>query len=73
MLEGRYANYVKVGHNAYEFVLDFGQIFRAEQKPVLYQRIVTSPAYAKAFLHTLEESVQQFEAKFGPISEVVDE
>jgi len=25
-LEGRYANYFQVGHNAVEFVLDFGQL-----------------------------------------------
>jgi len=26
-IEGRYANYFKVGHNAFEFVLDFGQYY----------------------------------------------
>jgi hypothetical protein len=26
-LEGRYANYFKVGHNAFEFLLDFGQLY----------------------------------------------
>jgi hypothetical protein len=69
----RYANYFKVGHNGYEFLFEFGQVFQEEQAPHLDERIVTSPPYAKAFLRTLEESVQQFEAKFGPIPELKDE
>jgi hypothetical protein len=26
-LEGEYANYFKVGYNAFEFILDFGQFY----------------------------------------------
>ena len=26
-LEGRYSNYFKVGHNAFEFVIDFSQFY----------------------------------------------
>ena len=71
--EGRYANYFKVGHNAHEFLLEFGQMFEEEHEPHMYARIVTSPPYAKALLETLEESVQQYEAKFGRIPDLDDQ
>jgi len=60
-LEGRYANYFKVGHNALEFVLDFGQFYPGSEKAELCTRIVTNPVYAKAFLETLKESIKQYE------------
>lgn len=63
-LEGKYANYFKVGHNAFEFVLDFGQSYSEDQEPQLHTRIITSPAYAKAFLDTLQESLVHYERTF---------
>lgn len=63
-LEGKYVNYFKVGHNAFEFVLDFGQSYADNQEPQLHTRIVTSPAYIKAFLETLRESAEQYERNF---------
>jgi len=65
-LEGRYANYVRVGHNAFEFLLDFGQ-FYSEGRELMHTRIVTSPTYAKVFLDTIRDSIAQYEAAFGPI------
>lgn len=64
-LEGKYVNYFEVGHNAFEFVLDFGQSYVGSQEPQLHTRIVTSPVYAKAFLETLQESVEQYERSFS--------
>ncbi|MDL1982679.1 MAG: DUF3467 domain-containing protein [Deltaproteobacteria bacterium] len=66
-LEGRYANYFKVGHNAFEFVLDFGQFYQGSEKAELCTRIVTSPVYANAFLETLRESIDRYERAFGVI------
>ena len=68
-LEGRYANYFKVGHNAFEFLLDFGQDYSENEEAELYIRIVTSPSYAKALLETLRESVEQYEGSFGSIKD----
>ncbi|MGX2041070.1 DUF3467 domain-containing protein [Methylocaldum sp. MU1018] len=62
--EGKYANYVKVGHNAFEFVLDFGQVYSEAEEPQLHTRIVTSPVYAKAFLETLRDPIDQYEHRF---------
>ena len=68
-LEGRYANYFKVGHNALEFVIDFGQHYSGSEEAELYTRIVTSPCYAKSLLTTLRESIAQYEKTFGIIKD----
>jgi hypothetical protein len=67
--EGRYANYFEVGHNAFEFVLDFGQFYPCAETPQFHTRIVTSPTYAKALLDTLANSLRQFEEEFGRIAD----
>jgi len=56
-IEGKYANYFKVGHNAFEFVIDFGQYYPGTDQAELYTRIITSPAYAKTLIETLRESI----------------
>jgi hypothetical protein len=67
-LEGRYANYFKIGHNAFEFVIDFGQSYSGNDETELCARIVTCPVYAKAFLKALQDSIETFEATYGSIS-----
>ena len=66
-LEGRYANYFKVGYNAYEFVIDFGQYYPGNDQAELCLRIITSPIYAKALLKILEDSLDQYEKSFSTI------
>jgi hypothetical protein len=68
-LEGRYTNYFEVGHNAFEFLIDFGQYYRDSQRAQLYIRIITAPIYAKALLMTLGRSIEQYEQTFGTIPE----
>jgi Protein of unknown function (DUF3467) len=64
-LEGKYANYFEVGYNAFEFILDFGQLYSEGEEPQLHTRIITSPAYAKVLLETLRESVDQYDRAYG--------
>ena len=66
-LEGRYANYFKVGHNAFEFVLDAGQLYDDGETAQPHTRIISSPIYAKALLETLRESIERYEQTFGVI------
>ena len=67
-LEGKYANYFKVGHNALEFLIDFGQSYASDAlQESCHTRIVTSPLYAKYFLKTLAQAVEQYEARYGAI------
>jgi hypothetical protein len=65
-IEGRYANYFKVGHNAFEFVLDFGQYYPETEEAELYTRIITSPVYAKEFFKTLKLSIEEYEKLYEP-------
>lgn len=69
-VEGRYANSFHVGHNAAEFIVDFGQYFPADVAEQMHTRIITNPAYAKALLGVLAESIAAYERAFGPIAPV---
>lgn len=63
-----YANYFQVGQNVCEVVLDFG--YAHDEKHVVWvTRIVTTPQYAKALLQLLDESLEQHEARYGPLDE----
>lgn len=64
---GRYANYFTVGHNAFEFLFDFGQIHTEGRPAPLHTRIITTPVHAKTLLGILQESIDQYEQLFGTI------
>lgn len=65
--EGKYTNSFQIGHNAFEFLLEFGQSY-ADQTDVMHTRLVTSPVFAARLSRLLAEAVTSYEAKFGPIS-----
>jgi hypothetical protein len=66
-VEGKYANHFQIGHNAFEFVLDFGQLFADDAAERFHTRIVTSPRHAKEVLTLLRESINEYECSFGSI------
>lgn len=66
-LEARYANYFEVGHTDVEFVLQFGQSYRADTVPSIHTRVVTDPAYVRTLIQLLEESLARFEAEHGAV------
>jgi hypothetical protein len=68
-IERCYANHLKIGQNAFEFLLDFGQFYRGDDEEHFHVRIITTPVYAKAFLRVLQECVDQHEQVFGDIPE----
>jgi hypothetical protein len=72
-LEGRYANYFEVGHNAFEFIFDFGQYHPENQGARMHTRIVTGPVYARLLAQLLQDAVTRFEAEHGPIHPAEDE
>lgn len=68
-----YANYCEVGHNAFEFIFDFGQ-FRPEQGAVqIHSRIVTGPVQAKVFARMFATAIDRFEECNGSIADLDDE
>ncbi len=56
--EGRYANYFKAGHNAFEVVLEFAQFYEGDERP----------RYAKTFLEVLRVSLERYESVYGPLA-----
>ncbi len=68
-LEGRYANYFQIGHNAFEFLLDFGQFYPREQRESYHTRIILSPMYAKGLLKILQRSMADYEQVHGEIAQ----
>jgi Protein of unknown function (DUF3467) len=71
-LEGRYANYFQVGHNAFEFVLEFGQLYRGGDAPSLHTRIIANPAYVKEFLQVLGNALNAYQHTFGELDDPDD-
>ncbi|MEQ1846156.1 MAG: DUF3467 domain-containing protein [Nitrospira sp.] len=68
-VSARYANYFEIGHNAAEFILDFGQAYSSSEERQMHTRIVTSPLYAKALLRLLDKAVERHEELYGAIRE----
>jgi len=66
-LEGKYSNYFTVGHNAFEFLLDFGQCCPEDEEGHFHTRIIASPSCAKALFELFRESIDRYESTFGLI------
>ena len=64
-IEGRYANYFKIGYNAYEFVIDFCQSYPENKNLQHHTRIISGPVYAKALLNILKDSINKYELEHG--------
>jgi hypothetical protein len=65
-----YANYFEVGHNAFEFLIDFGQ-FQPESKSVrMHSRMVSGPVHAKLLAQLLADAITRFEAEHGEIADL---
>lgn len=67
--EGRYVNNFRIGWNAQEFLLDFGQLGQGTEDDDgrFHIRLVVVPTNAKRLLMLLEESVKGYEGTFGTI------
>ena len=68
--KGVYSNHFKVGFNAFEFVIEFGQAYEDVAIESSHTRIITGPAYAKALSALLHQSIASYEASFGRIPDV---
>jgi hypothetical protein len=65
-VSARYTNCFRVGHNATEFVLDFGESYD-EERETFHTRIVTSPSCAADLLEVLRKSLREHGRTFGCI------
>jgi len=66
-IEGRYANCFKIGFNAFEFVLDFGQTTGGDERVRSTVRVISNPRSAKVLYHTLKQVIKEYEVSFGAI------
>jgi hypothetical protein len=65
-----YANYLQVGENQFEFVLEFGTHYPDKlSEAEIHTRLITNPHYAKLFSELLSEAIRQHEQKNGRILE----
>ncbi|MCP4341203.1 MAG: DUF3467 domain-containing protein [Desulfobulbaceae bacterium] len=67
-LQAFYANSFRVGYNAYEFVLDFGQFFPENGEEQYHARIITNPNYVESLLGILKEAIEQYQKKHGHLA-----
>lgn len=67
MGEARYSNYAEIGHNASEFVFDFGQVWFNGVPAGVYVRVVTSPDTAQRLYELLYQALSQYRDEFGEI------
>lgn len=61
--QGRYANFFQIGHNAAEFLLEFGQ-----EDGSIHTRVYISPQHARILSDLLLETLHRHEKAFGPVS-----
>jgi hypothetical protein len=66
--EAHYANCFKIGHNAFEFIIDCGQMTGEGTGVRVTARILTNPRSAKSLFHTLRQALEEYEQSFGMIS-----
>ena len=59
--DAKYANYFEVGHNAFEFLIDFAHDEGQDDGPVCHTRIITNPASARTLLDLLRRSIEQYD------------
>jgi hypothetical protein len=67
-----YANYFEVGHNAFEFLIDAGQLEPQSGQFQLMSRIAVGPVHAKLLAQLLTRSIAQFEAAHHEIPDITE-
>jgi hypothetical protein len=67
--EGRYANFFQIGHNAFEFLIEFGQHESGDS--AIHTRIYVSPQHAQMLANLMLDTLQQHERIFGKILNLV--
>jgi hypothetical protein len=67
--ERLYSNYLRVGCNAFEFILEFCDYREGDIEARVISVVITTPAFAKAFEATLSQSIKNYEERFGMIPE----
>lgn len=65
--QGMYINLALVNHSETEFTIDLLYVQPQQPKAKVRARIITSAKHTKRLMLALQENVQRFENRFGPI------
>ncbi len=65
--QGVYANMAVVNHTDAEFVLDFVYVQPGVPRARVRNRVITSPRHVKRLIRVLQENMDSYEEKFGPV------
>jgi hypothetical protein len=68
----RYVNYFELGHNPYEFLIDFGQYQPESEDVVFHTRIALGPTHAKLLAGMLGAAIERHEAEHGRLPDPAD-
>jgi len=64
---GQYANLALINHTDAEFTLDFVYVQPQQPRGRVHSRIITSPRHMKRLLAAIQENVERYESRHGPI------
>jgi hypothetical protein len=64
-LKGNYCNAANFRHTRHEFIMDF--IFHVGNEAHFLSRVISNPLHAKAMLKALQDNIEEYEKKYGPI------
>ena len=71
-VEAKYTNLFRVGYNAFEVLVEFGQSYPGTDPDLIHSRIATSPTYARAFLKMLTRSIEGYERDYGSMRDATN-
>ena len=55
---GRYANVFRVGFNAFEMVVEFGEQFSDADQALMHTRVITNPVFARGLVDALNAALE---------------
>ncbi len=71
--EGKYANHFRIGYNAFEFLVDFGQFYDGNDDARVHTRVITSPVYVLELMEMLLDAIREYEKAYGEIKNIDDD
>ncbi len=66
--QGEYANLVLTAHSQSEFIFDFAKLLPGIEEAKVHTRIIMTPSHAKAFMKSLEATIEKYENDVGKIT-----
>ena len=57
---GRYANLFRVGFNAFEMVVEFGEQFTDGEQAQMHTRVITNPVFARSLAESLNDALARY-------------